>query len=89
MVNLPAKAGDTGSDTGRFSCVKALAEGQLSCREVLALQKKKKKTILVKAKMELREYFPCPMQGNIPPQKRGVMSECSATLVLQDITADT
>ena len=41
MVNLPAKAGDTGSDTGRFSCVKALAEGQLSCREVLALQKNK------------------------------------------------
>ena len=40
MVNLPAKAGDMGSDTGRFSCVKALAEGQLSCREVLALQKK-------------------------------------------------
>ena len=87
MVNLPAKAGDTGSDTGRFSCVKALAEGQLSCREVLALQKIK--TTLLKAKMELRESFPSPMQGNISPQKRGLMSDSSATLVLQDITADT
>ena len=50
---------------------------------------KKIKTTLVKAKLEVRESFPSPMQRNIPPQKRGVMSECSATLVLQDITADT
>ena len=65
-----------------------------TCRRSAFLQRdsgtpKKIKTILVKAKMELRESFPCPTQGNIPPQKRGVMSECSATLVLQDITADT
>ena len=56
------------SDLGRFSCLREFAEGPLSCREI----------------QRLTEFLPFPLQGNIPPQKREMMSECSATLVLQD-----
>ena len=56
------------SDLGRFSCLREFAEGPLSCREI----------------QRLTEFLPSPLQGNIPPQKREMMSECSATLVLQD-----
>ena len=88
MVNLPAKAGDMGSDTGRFSWVTENLQ-KVSFPAGMFWHSKKMKTILVKTKLEVRESFPSPMQGNISPQKRGVMSECSATLVLQDITAET
>ena len=70
MVNLPAKAGDTGSDTGRFSCVKALAEGQLSCREVLALQKKKKDNS-GQSKDGAEGIFPLPYARKHPPTEKG------------------
>ena len=69
MVNLPPKAGDTGSDTGRFSCVKALAEGQLSCREVLALQKNKNN--FGQSKVGGERIFPLPHARKHPPSEKG------------------
>ena len=69
MVNLPAKAGDMGSDTGRFSCVKALAEGQLSCREVLALQKNKNNS--AQSKDGAEGIFSLPHARKYPPTEKG------------------